>query len=506
MTSNAVAANRISEVVGYLLDKGDFSTTTPNLPIAIAVFGEANTANQSGLSTAQTQITSAQQAGTLYGFGSPLHAMMRKFFPSNGGSVPCPVYAFPQAAASGATAEVQTITVTGTATGNGTIYIQVAGRENIDGGSYAVSILSTDTASNVATKIYNAINAVLSAPVIATVSSGVVTLTSKWTGLTAHDITISVDLNNTSTGFSFAVAETTAGSGTPLVATSLGLIGNQWIPILVNGYGLVAQTIGELETFNGVPDSVSPTGRYQGIYYKPIVALSGTVLDNPTSITGATARTTQPTIVACPAPLSPGLSCEVAAAYAYALANILVSTPHLDVMNTALIDVPIPALGTIPAMNDYNTRDTYVQAGCSTVELTAGQYVIKDLVTTYNKAGEFPPQYRFVRDIFIDMEVGYAWRLMIKSNFMSHTLCADGDVVTADNIVQPSMVVTSAKALAADLGKRALIADVQFMQQSIQASINPTNPNRLDVIYEYKRTGMGRIAAITAKAGFNFGN
>lgn len=506
MTSNAVAQNRISEVLGYLLAKGNFGTTSPNLTPAIALLAEANTANQSGLSTAPLQITSAQQVGQVCGFGSPAHAAARKLFPLQGGGVSVPVFLYAQAAAGGSAANVQTITITGTATANGTVYVKISGRSNIDGGSYAINVVSGDTPTVIGVKVYNAINNTLSCPVIATKSAGVVTCTAKWTGLTSEDITIAVDLNNTALGSTYVVAETVAGTGTPLVATSLASFGNSWLPIVINGYGLVAQTIGELETFNGVPDNTSPTGRYAGITFKPFVALCGTVLDDPTTITSVTARKTQCTIQACPAPLSPGLPIEIAAAWAVEFAAILTNTPHLDVMDRPLQDVPMPALGVTPAMCDYNVRDTYVQLGCSTVNIVNGQYVIKDAITTYRPDGEVPPQFRYVRDLFIDFNIEYGWQIRVRTKFAGHTLCNDTDTVTADNIVKPKMVIAEAQSYAVDLGKRALIADVPFMQASAAAQINNINQNRLDTMYQYKRTGVTRQVATTAVAGFNFGS
>jgi phage tail sheath gpL-like len=230
------------------------------------------------------------------------------------------------------------------------------------------------------------------------------------------------------------------------------------------------------------------------------------LLDDPTTITGVSARKTQCTIVACPAPLSQGLSYEAAANVAVLLSNILASSPHLDVMNSDYPDMPMPLNGVVPAMTDYNVRDTYVKAGCSTVDVSAGVYKIKDLVTTYRPDGETPPQYRYVRDLFIDFNIEYGWKLRVKSKFVAHTLCDDNATVTADNIVKPKMVVAEGYSYAIELSNRALIADAKFMQQSMSAAINSTNPNRLDVNYSYQRTGMTRIVSTTAKAGFNFGN
>ena len=55
--NDAVGSERISTIVGYKIIKGDFGETTPNLPQRIAIFGEANTANQGTLDTNKKEIT-----------------------------------------------------------------------------------------------------------------------------------------------------------------------------------------------------------------------------------------------------------------------------------------------------------------------------------------------------------------------------------------------------------------------------------------------------------------
>ena len=58
--STAVGLERVSKIVGYQILKGNFSKSTPNLPMRIAILGEANTANQSSLSFTKREVTSAQ--------------------------------------------------------------------------------------------------------------------------------------------------------------------------------------------------------------------------------------------------------------------------------------------------------------------------------------------------------------------------------------------------------------------------------------------------------------
>ena len=51
----------------------EFITEQSNLPQRIAILGEANTSNQTGLTIDPVEVTSANEAGEIFGFGSPIH-------------------------------------------------------------------------------------------------------------------------------------------------------------------------------------------------------------------------------------------------------------------------------------------------------------------------------------------------------------------------------------------------------------------------------------------------
>lgn len=500
--SNAIGLERLSTVVGYKLTTGNFSNSTPNLPQDIAILAEANTANQSGLLTTPQVITSATQAGQLYGFGSPIYNIMRILRPihSEGvGGIRTVVYA--QAESSGGAAKVMTLTVTGTATANGTHYVRVAGRTDVDGQVYAVNVAKDDTATQVATKINDAIGAVLGAPITASSSAGVVTVTAKWKGLTSQDITLEMETGSNGLGLTYAVAQTTAGSGTPSIAGALAQFGNTWHTVVVNGYGTESTVMDALESFNGIPDANSPTGRYQGMVMKPFIALTGSVAEDPSSITDA--KKDQVTIAICPAPQSIGLAMEAAANMAVLFSRTAQDTPHLDVQGQSYPDMPAPI--TIGKMNTYTERDAIVQKGCSTVELVNGRYKVCDFVTTYHKVGEIPAQFRYCRNLMLDFNVRFGYYLLEQDYVMGHAIAGDMDSVAASKVVKPKQWKAIIMSYANDLANRGLITDVPFMQSSITVDISTTNPDRLETFFRYKRTGFIRIASTTAEAGFNFG-
>jgi phage tail sheath gpL-like len=498
----AVGTERISKIVGYKLTKGDFSETTPNLPQRIAILGEANEANQATLDLNPKEITSAQQAGELYGYGSPIHMAMRILRPQSGGGIGgIPTVVYPQLKAVGAAQKVLTITPTGTATGNGTHTLIVAGRTGLDGIRYDVNIQTGDTVAGISAKIEDAINNVLGSPVIGASTATEATLTSKWAGLTANEITVTVDTNGNDLGITYAVVSTTSGSGTPSIQPALDSFGNEWNTQVINTYGAVPAIMDALEAFNGRPDADNPTGRYAGTVMKPLIALTGSTLENPSTITDS--RKNEVTISICPAPLSKGLGLEAAANMAVLSGRQAQDAPHLDVSGRSYPDMPTPS--EIGAMSDYENRDLFVKKGCSTVELHTGRYKVADFVTTYHPVGETPPQFRYCRNLMIDFNIRFGYFLLEEINVVGHAIAADSDTVSASKVIKPKQWKIILDKYADGLASRALIVDAGFMQDSINVSLSASNPDRLETFFKYKRSGFVRIASTIAEAGFNFG-
>lgn len=499
---DAVGSENISTIVGYLLAKGDFSESSPNLPQRIVILAEANHANQTSLDTDAKEITSAQQAGTLYGYGSPIHRAISILRPNGSTGIGgIPTIVIPQAEATGATYQVLRITPTGVATGNGTHKLIICGRKGMEAVFYNININTGDTTDDITAKIEDVINAVLGAPVIAISTDYYATLTSKWKGLTAHEINVDIDTGSSDLGISYAVSEITAGSGTPSIATALAQFGSAWNTIVINGYGTQSDIMDALEAFNGIPDPEAPTGRYAGIIMKPFIALTGSTAEDPSSITDG--RLNDVTIAICPAPLSACFSIEAAANMCLRFARCSQDTPELDVQDWYYPDMPAPTA--IGLMADYAERDRMVKIGCSTVDLVAGVYQVKDFVTTYHPIGETPPQFRYCRNLMLDFNVRYSYYLLEQLYVVDHLIANDNAIVNRAKVIKPKQWKGILYQLAASLELRGLIVDKEFMKANIVVRLSTSNPDRLDTTFKYKRSGFVRISSTTAVAGFNFG-
>jgi len=500
--SNAVPSGAKSAINGTNLDRGNFAPGSPFLPQSIYIIAEANADNQADLDLNPYQITNARQAGIRYGYGSLIYAAARILFPVTGTGTTIPVYVLPVAEPDSAAAQVFTVTPTGNATKAATIYLKVNGRRAVDGASYGISVAVGDTPTLICNKFRTALAACLGAPVT---GSGTATLvaTAKWKGETGTQISIEVDLDGNDIGTTFAVVDTTPGTGAVTVTDALSRI-DDWGTAIINGVDLSdTDILTEYEAWNGIPDPLNPTGRFVGIDFKPAMVYTGTTADNPTSITDA--RKDNCTIAACMAPLSKGFSIEAAANVVAAWLPIAQSTPNLSPLNQRYPDMPAPNAGDVPAIVSWTVRDQYVKKGCSTVDFKNGAYIIKDLVTTYHPEGEVIPYYAYVRDLNIYSNYVYRYNLLKAEELTGKQIARNADSVSAPGVIKPMDIVALIGSRLIDGAVQdGLIVDAEYSKSTIVVEIDSSNPNRINDTHDIKISGVAYITSSTVRGGFNF--
>ena len=508
MISDAVAAGRVSRVVGYKLQKGFPPLSGVNLPQRIAILGPANAAEEATAPSVATEILSAAEAGNLYGYGSTIHQIARILRPINSDGVGAiPTFVYRQAAPGGAVAASRSLTVTAaTVTANVTHYVKINGRASLDGSAYAVGITTDDDADSIAVKVAAAVTAILGAPVTAAVN-GVTTnqvdITAKFAGTLSEELSVEVDTGSNAAGVTYAVASLAVGSGDHVVSPTT--FGNEWNTIVINPYGANTAALDALEFINGVPDPDTPTGNYAAIRYTPFVALFGSTdatISNVKVVT--TPRKDEVTNVVCPAPNSKGTTAEAAANVASLLAIQAQNSPHLDTAGKSYPDMPTPSDGDIGDYADYSLRDDSAKNGASTVDLVSDVYEVQDLVTTYHPEGENPPSFRFVRSLVQDFNVAYGYRLREDIYVRDKAIASNDQIVEVGDVIKPKQWVQVQRAYADDLSARAIITDADFMKESILVGTSDTNPDRLETFFRYKRSPFTRIASTTAEANFAF--
>lgn len=504
--STAIGLNHVSAITGYEVKGSLAGIKAGNLPQRIGIIAESNTANQTGLPSS-LEFTSAKEVGDLFGYGSPAHMIARILRPLSGdklGGIPTIIY--PVLEAAGATASVITIGITGTATKNATHNLVIAGRDQIDGDSYSFAVEIGDAAAEISQKMADAVNNILSSPVIGSVVTDDAVFTTKWLGVTAADLTVTIETNDNAAGITYSEDANVDGAGAPSISTALAAIGDSWDTIIVNAIGSDSTTLDALEAWNGnVNDQ---TGRFVPTVFKPAVCLVGSLLTTLAGLTAITdARKLEMTNVICPAPGSPAFSFEAAANVAFIYAPIAQDTPHSDPYLENYPDMPIGT--TIGDFADTSKRDALIKVGCSTIKEVGGKYQIVDLVTTYHPDNE--PQtatiFRYVRDLVgIDWNVKYKYALIEQIYVTGKTLVEDGKVVKAPNTISPKRWTSILSSqLAPQLELDALSADADYMKESIQVQIGELNANRFETAFKIKRTGIARVQPTTVETLFNFG-
>ena len=502
--SSAIGVERRSRTSGYAIKKGFFTNETENLPQIIGIFAEGNTANQSNFSIDKREITSSEEAGRIYGYGSPIHQIMRILRPPNASGVGgIPTIVFPQLTSEDSTPTQKVFTISGTATKNAVHNIVINGRENLDFQSYNFSIAKGDSSSIIASKITDAINNVISCPVTAVLAGSTVTLTTKWAGITSNELKAVFNNNFNGAGITYANSSNVQGSGIVNIAPSLEQVSEDWVTCFINSYGEIF--FDELEQLNGTPSVETPTGRYDATVFKPFFSFFGSLesdKDVLADITDNEDRIDQVTHVLCPAPKSAGFTWESAANIAYLFSRKMQDSPESDINGMGYPDMPSPEDKIIGDMSKYNNRDFLIKKGCSTVTLEKGNYIVQDLVTTYHPQGETPLQYNYCRNLNLDWNVSDAYRITEKSKLKDKVLINDDQITDSKNAIKPKEWKAILYDLFERLAKKALINEPEFSKESLEIQISATNPNRFETFFRYKRTGIARIESTTVEAGF----
>jgi len=299
--STAVNLSRVSAIAGYAIKASLAGIKAGNLPQSIAVLAEKNTANQA--ITDPLEFTSANEVGVAFGYGSPAHLCARILRPASGdilGGIPTIIYPIEEAV--GAAAKVITLGIVGAATKNVTHKLIVAGRDQLDGSVYSFGVEIGDEAAEISQKMIDVVNGILGTPVIGTVLADDAVFTSKWKGITADELTITVDTGGNPGGITYSEDANVAGSGLASTADGTSKFGDRWNTLLINAVGSDSATLDALELFNGNANDKS--GRYVSTVFKPIIALFGNNAANRVALVSAMtdARKDEMTNAFCPAP------------------------------------------------------------------------------------------------------------------------------------------------------------------------------------------------------------
>lgn len=460
------------------------------LPQRVAVFGQG--ATDAVYSTAKQQVTSSNQAGSIYGYGSPIHLAVQQLLPANGDGVgTIPVTIYPLTDHTSGVAATGAITPTGSVTESAQARVIV---NNIRSEIFVISL--GDTIAALTPKIAAAINATLSMPVKAVSTATAVNLTSKWKGVSANDIKVTIS-GGESSGITFALTQPSGGLADPEIDAALGQMGNVWETLLLNCFS-IANT-DALNAFQTVGE-----GRWGALVRKPFTAILGNTIADPTLATAvAESRKTDKVNIQIPSPGAVDLPCVIAARAIAKIATTANENPPCDYGSLQLT-------GLVPGDDadqwNYPQREYAIKRGSSSVEVRDGVVTLSDVVTFYHPTGEEPPAYSYLCDIVKLQNIIFNLDIRFSNaDWDGAPLIPDDQPTTNPRAKKPKMAVAVAASMADSLGLEAIISDVKYTKSGIVAQISSTNPKRLDMLFPVKLSGNTNILSIDLQFGFFFG-
>lgn len=490
--STAIDNSAVARVVGIKTNFKDLRAgRVLYLPQRIAIVGQGS--STATYATTKQQVTSAYQAGSLYGFGSPIHLAVMQLFPANGdgvGTIPVTIYPL-EDHASGVVA-TGSITPSGAATGTGSFKIKI---NNIE--SSAFSVANGDTVANITAKIHTAIASNVNMPMVSTDNSTDVSLTSKWKGASANDLHIEIVPTSTdNTGVTFGMTQPTGGANNPDVDTALAQVGNVWETMLLNCMD-IADTA-TLDKYN-----VFGEGRWGALVRKPLVVFTGntaSTVASATSISDSRKLDRVNAQLVCPG--SKDLPFVIASRQLAKIAVIANNNPAHDYASQKATGINA---GADSVQWNYVDRDLAVKAGSSTIEVKDGVVNISDTVTFYHPEGDLTPAYRYVVDIVKLQNIIFNVDLIFASDSWDGApLIPDNQPTVNPAAKKPVMAVAALGVLLDDLALQALISDPETAKTNTQAVISSSNAKRLDVATVVQLSGNTNIISVDLDFGFYF--
>ena len=490
--STAIDISAVARVLGI---KTEFINLRPGgvffLPQRVVVMGQGNTA--AVYATTKRQVTSALEAATIYGFGSPVHLACLQLFPLNGdgvGSIPVTIYPLEDDAAG--VAATGDITPVAAQTEAAEYRVKI---NNILSEAFVIAV--GDTVADIVAAATAAINAVVEMPVTAVDNLGAtVDLTSKWKGASANDIFVEM-VTPASGGATFGITQLSGGLVNPDVSDALAQVGDVWETMILSCLDIAdTTTLGLFSDFG--------EGRWGALVRKPLVVFTG---NTETTVSAATAvsdaRKTDRTNAQLVAPGSNDLPFVVAARQLARIAKLANNNPPYDYGSQ-------DATGLTPGADgdqwDYLEQDEAVKKGSSTITVKDGVVNVADVVTFYHPTGDPLPAYRYVVDIVKLQNIIFNIDLIFNTQeWDGAPLLPDKQPTTNRAAKKPKTAKSAVAAKVDSLGLEAIISDPETTKAGILAEINSINPKRLDMVVPVALSGNTNIKSIDLNFGFFFG-
>ncbi len=434
-------------------------------------------------------VSSTDQAVTLFGAGSVLARMVAAYRRNDdfGG-----IWCLPLADAVAAVAATGTVTLTGTTTAAGALSLYIAGQR------VQVAVAS-GAAATVATALAAAITAASDLPVTAAASTGTVTLTAKNKGPLGNDIDVRLNFlgalggEATPAGLTAAIVAMANGATAPSLAAGLAALGDEPFDFIASPYTDTTS----LDAIKTLMDD--QTGRWawsRQLYGHVFAARRGTVSDLSTF---GNARN-DPHVTVLGYAASPTPPWEWAAALTGQAAKSLRIDPARPLQTLPLVGVLAPAVSARFTMSE---RQILLFDGVATFTTgTDGTVRIERAITTYqvNAYGQPDPSYLDVETLFTLTTVLRRLRSVITTKYARHKLANDGTTFGAGQaIVTPKIIKAELIAQYSEMETLGLVENMAAFKANLIVERDPTDPNRLNVLYPPDLVNQLRVFAVLAQ-------
>jgi phage tail sheath gpL-like len=473
----------------------------PSLTLPALLVGTM-TSEGVGLPNVPVAIGTQAQADHAFGQGSELARSFKSYFANNFANM---VYGAPVAEPTGGTAATGTITVTTPPTEAGTIALYIGGQV------VEVNVAASDTATDIATAIADAINAEDDLPVAATSTAASVTISCNWKGISGNDITVILNYFGSIGGEELppglvltlpANGSLSGGAGVPLFDTLISNLGDTNYEYVSLPYS-DSTTLLAWEQEYGFED----TGRW-GWMRQLYGHLFSARRDTYTNlITWGQTRNSGVTSVMAIEKTNPTPVYEIAAAYAAKAQRGLTNDPARPLQTLTLNKCKLA-----PKEDRFDTLELNSLASNGLATQKAGsdnQPMISRETTTYqlNLYGASDTAYELVTTLATLAKLIRTQKQAITSKFPRCKLADDGTRFgPGQAIVTPSIVKAELIAQYESDMFRGLVEDMTDFKANLLVERDSTDPNRMNILYPPDLINQLRVFASLAQFRLQYNN
>ncbi|MCP4745036.1 MAG: hypothetical protein GY874_02690 [Desulfobacteraceae bacterium] len=405
MTLNATS---LAAAVGASVKNVQFAPVAANVPRKIAVIATGDLDNAGQAANVPVRVTSAQDAGDRFGFGTMAHRLAEQVFTGSNG---IETWLIVQPAPSSAT------TASGLITFNGPEEIKAGvTRLYISGIGVPISIGDQQTPVQIAASAVAAINAYKELPVTAALNGEdqpSIELSAKSAGPWGNAISLRLNIlagDVLPGGLSVTIEEMSGGAGLPDITEALDAMGTgddaneMFFTAMVHGYGPDTATLDAISNYVGAGNEC--TGCYDKLVSRPFRSLCGDVTAGSTGLNAATALSALRKLdrangLIC-VPGSSNHPAEIAAQAIGHMERINIDRAAQSYIGTSMTGID-PGAKAGRWTNSYDNRDTAVKNGISPTRVQNGTVTMQNVVSFYrpDNVPVYSNGYRSMRNISI---------------------------------------------------------------------------------------------------------